>query len=75
MLEMNSPLYGYMINLHKTNKKIINENDVLSVKLPGSKKYYIHKAITDFDTCNIEKRNEKLTKYISAVFPQLTGEL
>ena len=69
MLENNSPLYGYMINLNKTNKKIIYENDVLSVKLPGSAEYFLHKALIDFKTDDFIKTNEKLTKFILAVSP------
>ncbi len=67
MLEKNSPLYGYMINLNKTRKKIINENDVLSIKIPGSSKYFLHKAVIDFETGDPVKSNEKLTKFISVV--------
>jgi tRNA pseudouridine(55) synthase len=67
MLEKNSPLYGYMINSNKTHKKIIDENDVLSVKLSGSAGYFLHKALIDFETGDPLNSNEKLTKYISAV--------
>ena len=70
MLEKNSPLYGYMINVNKTNKKIIKENDVLSVKLPGSEIFFLHKALIDFETDDPKKNNEKLTKFISLVSPQ-----
>lgn len=69
MLEKNSPLYGYMINVNKTNKKIIKENDVLPVKLPGSEIFFLHKAVIDFETGDFMKSNEKLTKFISLVSP------
>jgi tRNA U55 pseudouridine synthase TruB len=67
IMEKNSPLYGYMINLNKTKKKIINENDILSVKLSGTSGCFIHKAIIAFETDNFIKNDEKLTKFISAV--------
>ncbi|MHB1252967.1 MAG: tRNA pseudouridine(55) synthase TruB [Candidatus Humimicrobiaceae bacterium] len=70
MLEKNSPLYGYMINISRTRKKIIDENDVLSVKIPGSAGYFLHKALIDFETGDPIKRNEKLTKFISVVIPK-----
>ena len=69
MLENNSPLYGYMINLNKTNKKIIDANDVLSVKFPGSAGYFLHKALIDFKTDDFIKTGGKLTKFISTVSP------
>lgn len=64
MLESSYPLYGYMINLNKTNGKNIKENDILSVKCQGSIKYYLHKALTDFNTIDAVKSEQKLTKFI-----------
>ena len=67
MMERNSPLYGYMINLNRTKIKSINENDVLSVKIIGSAEFFLHKAVINFKTDDFMKSDEKLTKFISAV--------
>ena len=67
MLEGNSPLYGYMINLNKTKKKSIGGNDVLSVKIAGLEGFFLHKALISFKTDDFIKSDEKLTKFISAV--------
>ena len=66
MMKKNSPLYGYMINLNRTKKKSINENDVLSVKIAGSAEFFLHKALTGFTTDDFMKSDEKLTKFILA---------
>jgi len=65
MLERNSPLYGYMINLNRTKIKNINENDVLSVKITGLAEFFLHKAVINFKTDEFMKSDEKLTKFIS----------
>lgn len=67
MLKLNSPLYGYMININKTNEKNINENNILIVKYYGSTSYYIHKSLINFNTLFALKSNKKLTKFISEI--------
>ena len=66
LLEKNSPLYGYMINLNRTNKKNICENDVLSVKIAGLERFFLHKAVINFKTYDFTKNDIKLTKFISS---------
>ena len=67
MLKVNSPLYGYMININKTNEKNITENDILIIKHYGSTGCYIHKSLINFNTLLTLKSNQKLTKFISEI--------
>jgi len=64
ILNQNSPLYSYMININKTKNKDIFENEVLIIKNYNCKQYFIHKSLISFNTLNVFQNNQKLTRYI-----------
>lgn len=65
MLEKGYPLYGYMINNKRTDKKLIKENDIFFIKNSGCKRSFLHKSVVDFSTNDILNKEQKLTKSIS----------